>query len=37
MEQDSLALFAKPALEAFLKPWDESREGPQMGQQNTLM
>jgi len=37
MEQESLALFAKPALEAFLKPWYESLEDPPQAQQVTLM
>lgn len=37
MEQGSLALLAKPALEAFLKPCYESLEDPQRAQQSTLI
>jgi len=36
METESLALLAKPILEAFLKPWFESLEDPQEAQQATL-
>ena len=36
MESNSLASLAKPALEAFLKPWHESLEEPHRAQEATL-